>query len=151
MLYALVDTLVRVFDPATGCSVSEATPGGFMQGAAAQTLWFVIGVALAGVAFIGIVFAANAVLSPRRPSPQKNMPYECGLDPAGPAWALHRMRFSTIAILLVLFDAEAVLLFAVASKLRGSVIALLEVGIFVLFLAAGLAYAWRKGALEWRS
>jgi NADH-quinone oxidoreductase subunit A len=122
-----------------------------MHGAAAQTLWFVIGVALAGAAFIGIVFAANAVLSPRRPNPQKNMPYECGLDPAGHAWALHRMRFSTVAILLVLFDAEAVLLFAVASKLRGSAIALLEVGAFVLFLATGLAYAWRKGALEWRS
>jgi NADH-quinone oxidoreductase subunit A len=50
----------------------------------------------------------------------------------------------------VLFDAEAVLLFAVASKLRGSFTALIEVGVFVLFLGFGLAYAWRKGALEWR-
>jgi NADH:ubiquinone oxidoreductase subunit 3 (subunit A) len=43
-----------------------------------------------------------------------------------------------------------VLLFAVASKLRGSLASVVEVGIFVLFLGFGLAYAWRKGALEWR-
>lgn len=122
-----------------------------MQGAAAQGLWFVIGFVVAATAFIGVVFVANALLSPRRPSTEKGMPFECGLDPAGTAWSPQRMRFSTIAILLVLFDAEAVLLFAVASKLRGDLIAALEVGAFVAFLAVGLAYAWRKGALEWPS
>ncbi len=122
-----------------------------MQGAAAQGLWFVIGLATAAAGFIGIVFAANALLSPRRPNANKAAPYECGMEPAGRAWAPQRMRFSTIAVILVLFDAEAVLLFAVASKLRGSALAVLEVGLFVAFLAAGLAYAWRKGALEWRS
>jgi NADH:ubiquinone oxidoreductase subunit 3 (subunit A) len=54
-------------------------------------------------------------------------------------------------MIFVLFDAEAVLLFAVAAALRGKPIAALEVGVFVLFLAFGLLYAWRKGALEWRS
>jgi NADH-quinone oxidoreductase subunit A len=122
-----------------------------MQGAAAQGLWFVIGVVAAAAGFIGIVFVANAILSPRRPNAVKESPYECGMEPAGRPWAPHRMRFSTIAVILVLFDAEAVLLFAVASKLRGSLIAVIEVGLFVGFLAAGLAYAWRKGALEWRS
>jgi len=122
-----------------------------MQGTPAQGLLFVIGVVTAAAAFIGIVFVANALLAPSRPNASKEMPFECGLDPAGPAWSSYRMRFSTIAVLLVLFDAEAVLLFAVASQLRGSLLALVEVGIFVAFLAAGLAYAWRKGALDWRS
>jgi NADH-quinone oxidoreductase subunit A len=122
-----------------------------MAGASAQGLWFVIGLVTAAAGFIGIVFVANALLSPRRPSASKASPYECGLEPAGRPWAYHRVRFSTIAVILVLFDAEAVLLFAVASKLRGSALAVLEVGIFVALLAAGLAYAWRKGALEWRS
>lgn len=122
-----------------------------MQGATAQGLWFVIGLFTAAAGFIGIVFVANALLSPRNPSASKRAPFECGLEPAGQPWAFHRMRFSTIAVLLVLFDAEAVLLFAVASQLRGNLIALVEVGIFVTFLGAGLAYAWRKGALEWRS
>jgi len=122
-----------------------------MQGASAQGLWFVIGLVTAAAAFIGVVFLANGLLSPRRPNANKESAYECGMEQAGGPWSPYRMRFSTIAVLLVLFDAEAVLLFAVASKLRGSFLAIVEVGIFVLFLGAGLAYAWRKGALEWRS
>jgi NADH:ubiquinone oxidoreductase subunit 3 (subunit A) len=121
-----------------------------MQGASADGLLFVIGLALSATAFIGVVFVANSLLSPRRPSAGKNAPFECGLDPAGRPWSAQRMRFATIAMLLVLFDAEAVLLFAVATRLRGSVVALVEVALFVACLAGGLAYAWKKGALEWR-
>jgi len=116
-----------------------------------QGLLFVIGFVAAAVAFIGVVFVLNILLAPKNPSAEKNSPFECGLEPAGRPWALHRLRFSTIAMLLVLFDAEAVLLFAVATKVRGNIIGLIEVGIFAVFLTLGLAYAWRKGALEWRS
>ena len=122
-----------------------------MQGAFAQGVLFVLGLATAATAFILVVFLANILLSPRNPNPSKDSPFECGMEQAGEPWAPPRMRFSTIAMLFVLFDAEAVLLFAVASGLRGSLVALAEVGGFVLFLAFGLAYAWRKGALEWRS
>ena len=122
-----------------------------MQGAFARGILFVIGLATAATAFILLVFGANSLLSPRKPHAEKNSPFECGMEQAGEAWSPPRMRFSTVAMLFVLFDAEAILLFAVASALRGSVLALIQVGAFVLFLAAGLAYAWRKGALEWRS
>jgi NADH:ubiquinone oxidoreductase subunit 3 (subunit A) len=122
-----------------------------MQGAYAQAILFVLGLAASSAAFIGVVFVANALLSPRNPSFEKGTPFECGVVQAGEPWASPRLRFSTIAMLFVLFDAEAVLLFAVASGLRGSPIAAVEVGIFVLFLGFGLLYAWRKGALEWRS
>ncbi len=111
---------------------------------------FVVGLITAGAGFIGIVFALNALLSPRNPTPDKQEPYECGMDQAGQPWAPVRIRFSTIAMLFVLFDAEAVLLFAVAPSLRGSWVAVAEVGAFTLFLALGLLYAWRKGALQWR-
>jgi len=122
-----------------------------MQGAFAQGLLFVLGLATAATAFILVVFVANALLSPRNPSAAKNSPFECGMEQAGEPWAAPRLRFSSIAMLFVLFDAEAVLLFAVASGLRGNPVAALEVAAFVLFLALGLGYAWRKGALEWRS
>ena len=122
-----------------------------MQGAYAQGILFVLGLAIAATAFIFAVFLANTLLSPRDPNPDKDSPYECGMEQAGEAWNPPRMRFSTIAMLFVLFDAEAVLLFSVASALRGSPIALVEVGAFVVFLAFGLVYAWRRGALEWRS
>lgn len=122
-----------------------------MQGASTQGVLFVLGLAAGAAGFIGIVFLANALLSPRRPTAEKTLPYECGMEPAGPAWAPVRLRFSTVAMLFVLFDAEAALLFAVAPALRGNPAALIEVAIFVLFLALGLAVAWRKGALAWRS
>lgn len=122
-----------------------------MQGASAQGLLFVIGLVTAAATFIGVVFVANLVLTARKPNPSKDAPFECGLEQAGRPWSAQRLRFSTIAMLFVLFDAEAVLLFAVATRLRGSLIGLLEVAAFVAFLGLGLAYAWAKGALEWRS
>jgi NADH-quinone oxidoreductase subunit A len=129
----------------------QSLSGGLVQGASSQGVLFVIGLVGAAAAFIGVVFAANALLSPRAPSSSKGEPYECGMDQAGQPWSAQRLRFATVAMLFVLFDAEAVLLFAVASRLRGTVVALIEVGLFLAFLAAGLVYAWRKGALEWRS
>jgi len=122
-----------------------------MQGAYAQAIFFVLGLALSSAAFIGIVLVANVLLSPRKPNSEKGTPYECGMEQAGEPWASPRLRFSTIAVLFVLFDAETVLLFAVVASLRSNPIAAIEVGAFVFFLAFGLVYAWRKGALEWRS
>ena len=122
-----------------------------MQGAFVEGILFVVGLAAAATGFILVVFVANAVLSPRDPNPGKDAPFECGMEQAGEPWAAPRLRFSTIAALFVLFDAEAVLLFAVASVLRGHPLALVEVALFVAFLALGLLFAWRKGALEWRS
>jgi NADH-quinone oxidoreductase subunit A len=122
-----------------------------MQGDYTQGILFVLGLATAATAFILVVFLANSILSPHAPSPAKDSPYECGMEQAGEPWTAPRMRFSTIAALFVLFDADAVLLFAIASGMRGNPIALLEVGAFIAFLTLGLAYAWRKGALEWRS
>jgi NADH-quinone oxidoreductase subunit A len=117
---------------------------------AAQAVLFVLGAVVAAVGFIAVVFFANRLVAPSNPSPEKDSPFECGMDQAGQPWNPPTLRFAAIAMLFVLFDAEAVLLFAVASKLRGSFTALIEVGVFVLFLGFGLAYAWRKGALEWR-
>ena len=117
----------------------------------AGNVLFVVGLATAGIAFVLLVWGINAVLSPRNPTPEKVEPYECGLPPAGEPWAMVSIHYATVALLFVLFDAEAALLFAVVSKLRDSVTGLLEAAVFTAFLAFGLAYAWRKGALQWRS
>ena len=97
-----------------------------------------------------LVFGINSILSPRKPTREKELPYECGMEQAGQPLARVNLRFSTLAVLFVLFDAESVLLFAVATKLKGSVAGIIEVALFVAFLGLGLVYAWRKGALEWR-
>lgn len=122
-----------------------------MANASAQGVLFVLGLATAAVSFILLVFGLNKLVSPRHPSPEKLDAYECGMPPAGPAHGRLKLRFSTIALLFVLFDAEAVLLFAVGPRLRGSFLGLAEVAAFTALLAGGLFYAWRKGALQWPS
>jgi NADH-quinone oxidoreductase subunit A len=117
---------------------------------ASASVLFVIGLAVAAVAFVLLVFAANSVLSPRKPTAEKAEPFECGMPQIGEPHTPLRLRFAVIAVLFVLFDAESVLLFAVASRLRGSGAGSLAVLGFVAFLGFGLLYAWRKGVLQWR-
>lgn len=122
-----------------------------MGAAASSGVLFVLGAVVAAAGFIGVVFLANAVLSPRNPTSEKVLPYECGMEPGGEPWKPVRLRFAAIAIIFVLFDAETALLLSVASALRGSWLAAAEIFAFAVFLAFGLFYAWRKGALEWLS
>jgi NADH-quinone oxidoreductase subunit A len=120
-----------------------------MQLASSQGVLFVLGMATAAVAFILVIFALSAALSPRNPTAEKAEPYECGMEPAGRPHGRTRLRFATVALLFVLFDAEAALMFAVAGRLHGSPIGVASVAVFVALLAGGLGYAWRKGALAW--
>ena len=122
-----------------------------VESASAHSVLFVLGVAVAAVSFILLVWGLNALLSPRNPGHEKGLPYECGMDVAGRPWPAVDIKFSTVALLFVLFDAEAALLFAVSTRLQGSVVGVIEVGAFTAFLALGLFYAWKKGALAWRS
>lgn len=116
----------------------------------ASAVFYVAGAVFAAVGFVALVFGANKLLSPREPNTVKLEPYECGMEQAGDPHAAVRPRYAAIAVLFVIFDAETVLLFAVASQLRGSPLALVAVGGFSVALAFGLLYAWRKGALQWR-
>ena len=121
-----------------------------MESATAESVLFVLGLAVAATGFILVVFLANALLSPRRPTKAKGEPYECGMPPAGRPWKRVNVHYVAFALLFVIFDAETVLLYSVATGLRDSLAGLIEIGVFALFLAFGLFYAWRKGALEWR-
>lgn len=121
-----------------------------MSAVSAHNVLFILGLATSAAAFILLVFGLNALLSPRKPTSEKVAPYECGMEQAGSPWAPVRLRFSAIAVIFVIFDAEAVLLFAVAPAIRGNIVGLIEVAAFAGMLAIGLAYAWRKGALVWR-
>lgn len=121
-----------------------------MAAASAQGVLFVVGAAIAALAFVGLVFGANALLSPRRPTPEKLEPYECGMEPQGDPHVNVPLRYAAIAVLFVIFDAESVLLFAVASRIHGSIGGALSVLGFTTFLGVGLLYAWKAGALQWR-
>lgn len=116
---------------------------------ASERTLFVLGLAAGPVLFLLVLFVANALLAPKRPNELKTSAYECGIPQAASPWRAVNIRFSTIALLFVIFDAETVLLFAVASGVRGSLAGAAEVGAFAAFLALGLVYAWRKGGLKW--
>ena len=101
---------------------------------------------------VGATFAVlNSVIGPRRATPHKQDPYECGL----PSEVQREMRFGIsfylIAMLFILFDIEVVFLYPIAVELRayGSY-ALTETIVFVVLLFVAFGYVWRRGALEWR-
>jgi NADH-quinone oxidoreductase subunit A len=112
-------------------------------------LFMVAGVVLVAVATLYV----SSLLRPSNPYPAKNMPYECGVDPAGEAAAGHfRAQFFLIAILFVIFDVQAMFLFPWAVVLQeiGRVV-FVAMAVFMGLLLVGFAYAWLKGALEWET
>ncbi len=88
--------------------------------------------------------------SPRKPGPNKNSTYECGLESKDDALIQFRPEYYLYAIIFLIFDVEVIFLlpFAVAftGLTIGSSIAML---IFLLLLAEGLVWAWQKGVLTW--
>jgi NADH-quinone oxidoreductase subunit A len=95
---------------------------------------------------------ANRLFRPDRPTPDKLTTYECGVDPVGEGWAQSHVRYYVFAYLYVVFAVDAVFLFPWATVFAapgfGST-TLVEMFVFLGFLAAGLAYAWQKGVLSW--
>jgi NADH-quinone oxidoreductase subunit A len=84
------------------------------------------------------------------PNPIKEDTYECGITTEGSAWVQFNFRYFFFALLFVIFDVEAVFLYPWAVALdKVAVYGFVEVVVFVLILTIGLAYAWRKKALEW--
>ena len=91
------------------------------------------------------------LLQPKKPSPQKYIPYECGVDSIGSPYVQFRAGYFLYALLFIVFDIETVFLYpwAVEFRMLGA-FALIEMFIFIGILVLGLAYAWRKGDLTWK-
>jgi len=89
-------------------------------------------------------------LAPKKPSPEKQAPYECGLASKGDPWIQYYVQYYVFALIFVIFDVEAVFIYpwAVAFKKLG-LFAFVEMVLFIAILAFGLAYAWKKRMLEW--
>ncbi len=115
-------------------------------------IWYVLGLASAGVGFVFLVIALAWLLSHRnRGDRHKGMPYESGIDTFGDTWGRYSLSFYIYALLFVAFDVEVVFLFLWAIAFRDLMVGgLVSMGVFVVVLLLGLAYAWRKGVLTWR-
>lgn len=116
---------------------------------------------------VGAFLVLNALgitklLAPRRPTRLKGQVYECGMLPIGKNWAQVHVRYYIFAILFLVFDVEVVFLFPWAASFLGLLgdggfasseafdkVILWQMVLFIFTLLLGLAYAWRKGVLEW--
>ncbi len=93
---------------------------------------------------------AGFILGPKKPNPIKQSTYECGIETRGDAWVQFKAQYYIFALVFLIFDVEAVLLFPWAVKLgQLGLYVVIEGIIFVAILVAGLVYTWRKGMLEW--
>ncbi len=104
---------------------------------------------------LGLGFAAGSValsqfVGPRKPTPEKSAPYECGMPPVGDARERQSVKFYLVAMIFLLFDIEIAFLYpwAIAFRALGRV-GYLQIVTFFLLLVTGYIYVWRKGAFDW--
>ena len=111
-----------------------------------------------GIAFGGGSVLASRLLGPRKPTPEKEAPYECGVPPVGDARERQSVKFYMVAMIFLLFDIEVAFLYpwAVALGPDGKTHALglgmmgfIQVLTFFALLVTGYIYVWRKGAFDW--
>ena len=108
-------------------------------------------VASVGLAAVLGMFLASFLMAPKRKSATKEMPYECGIEPAPYRWSQIQIRYYVFAILFLIFDVEAVFLFPWAVVfLESTSVVFYEMLIFIGILFFGVVYAWRKGVLQWQ-
>ena len=109
-----------------------------------------LGFLLIAAAVPVLALVTNKLLAPRSQSGERELTYESGMEPIGGAWIQFNIRYYMFALVFVIFDVETVFLYpwAVAFNRLG-LLAFIEALIFISILVIALAYAWRKGALEW--
>ena len=113
-----------------------------------------------------LIVALSALLKRSRPTPVKQTPYESGIPVLGDARERFSVKFYLVAILFIVFDIETVFMIPWGVYYRElscttalvnnmcpagevSFFGLGEMLVFMLILLVGLAYVWKKGALQW--
>jgi NADH-quinone oxidoreductase subunit A len=106
---------------------------------------------LFAAANFGGMIAFTAVVGPKRRNPVKDEPFECGSVPTAPHPGRVHVRFNRVAMFFIVFDIETVMMLPwvtiYRTELRGYGLAVMAAFLFMLLF--GLAYAWKRGGLEW--
>ncbi len=100
-----------------------------------------------------LILGVSHVFSTYRRNPAKAQPYESGMPTLGDARQRFSVRFYLVAMLFIVFDIETVFMipWAVAFRGLGGLAGLLmvEMFLFIVILAVGYVYIWKRGALQW--
>jgi len=105
---------------------------------------------LVGAGLVALLMGIGSLLRPTRPQEDKYISYESGVDPVGSGWGQSQIRYYIYALLFVMFDVEAVFIFPFATRVDAyGWFGLVEMAVFIVILALGLLYAWRKKVLRW--
>jgi len=104
---------------------------------------------LAG-AFAILSVLASRFLGPRRPTPAKLAPYECGIVPERVPRDRFPVKFYVVAMLFIVFDIETIFLFPWAVTFRQlGLFGLVEMAVFIGLVFVAYVYVWQRGGLEW--
>jgi NADH:ubiquinone oxidoreductase subunit 3 (subunit A) len=114
-------------------------------------LLIILGLSFPALPLVVSQLLFRAQRRPEHPDPVKNATYECGVESEGSAWGQFNARYYIFALGFVIFDVEVIFLFPWAvNHAVMALTVLIKAALFISVLAFGLAYAWRRGALEWR-
>jgi NADH-quinone oxidoreductase subunit A len=96
------------------------------------------------------ILVATTYIGPKQKFADKMEPFECGESPIVSPKLRFSVKFYLVALFFVIFDIEAVFLYpwAVLFKDMG-LFGFVEMMVFIVILAVGLVYVWKRGALEW--
>jgi NADH-quinone oxidoreductase subunit A len=97
-----------------------------------------------------LVMVVTNVLGPRKPSPEKLAPYECGIQEIEPPKKRFPVKYLLTGMLFIVFDIEIVSFYPLAVLLHQlQLFGLIELLVFLAILMVGYVYVWRKGAFSW--
>jgi NADH:ubiquinone oxidoreductase subunit 3 (subunit A) len=113
--------------------------------------WLYIGIFLIIAPIIpGAAILLTHLIGPKKSNRLKRQTYECGVETYGPTWVQFRAQYYIYALVFLIFEVELVFLYPWAVAMNQiPLFAVFEGALFILILAAGLIYAWKKGTLQW--
>lgn len=113
--------------------------------------WLFVGLflLLAGI-FPALPIMIARIVAPRKPNDEKLATYECGMETVGETWVQFKVQYYLYALVFLIFDVEIIFLYPWAVAYDNlNLFGVIAGVLFIFLLADGLAYAWKKGALEW--
>lgn len=105
---------------------------------------------LLALVFGGASYFLSGLLAPRKPTPEKLQPYECGIVPEYEPPQRFPVQFYLIAVIFIAFDIEVIFMYPWAVRMRDfGIFGFALMTSFIAMLVVPLIYVIREGVLDW--